>query len=156
MKFGHRSLLVPAPAVNSCILIVLARAAADFAASASRCRRCYHVFCALCTTAFEPVLVLYFLAFATAFRSWPQPQWALLLYAASATFSGTGIPPSAQLSTLLLALSPMPRCLDALRILFGCCSMALVPSTICHAARYGLLSGGLLLTGPLLACPWRL
>ena len=81
------------------------------------------------------------LAFATAFRSWPQPQWALLLYAASTTFSGTGIPPSAQLSTLLLALSPMPRCLDALRILFGCCSMALVPSTTCHAACYGLLSG---------------
>ena len=65
------------------------------------------------------------LAFATAFRSWPQPQWALLLYAASTTFSGTGIPPSAQLSTLLLALSPLPRCLDALRILFSCCSMAL-------------------------------
>mgnify|MGYP000859383483 CR=1 FL=1 len=63
MKFGHRALLVPAPAVNSCILIVLARAAADFAASASRCRRCYRAFCALCTPAFEPVLVLYFWPF---------------------------------------------------------------------------------------------
>ena len=62
MKFGHRALLVPAPAVNSYILIALARAAADFAASASRCRRCYRAFCALCTPAFEPVLVLYFLA----------------------------------------------------------------------------------------------
>ena len=65
------------------------------------------------------------MAFATAFRSWPQPQWALLLYAASATFSGTGIPSSAQLSTLWRALLPLPRCLDALRILFSCCSMAL-------------------------------
>ena len=62
-------------------------------------------------------------------------------HAASTTFSGTGIPPWAQISTLLLALSPMPRCLEALRILFGCCSMALVPSTTCHAACYGLLSG---------------
>jgi len=60
MKFGHRALLVPAPAVNSYILIALARAAVDFAASASRCLRCFRVFCALCTPAFEPVLVSYF------------------------------------------------------------------------------------------------
>jgi hypothetical protein len=53
MKFGHRALLVPAPAVNSYILIALARAAVDFAASASRCLRCFRVFCALCTPAFD-------------------------------------------------------------------------------------------------------
>ena len=89
MKFGLGAFLVPAPAVNSWILIALARAAAALADSASRCRRCYHVFCALCTPAFEPVLVLYFLAFATAFRSWPQPKWALLLYAAYTAFGPT-------------------------------------------------------------------
>jgi len=53
MKFGHRALLVPAPAVNSYILFALARAAVDFAASASQCRRCFRVFCALCKPAFD-------------------------------------------------------------------------------------------------------
>ena len=146
---------VPAPVVNSWILIALARAAAAFADSASRCRRCYRVFCALCTTAFEPVLVLYFWPFLwywfgdPAFgppaidcepchEVWPVRVlyfWLLPRrfahgpspsgHAASTTFSGTGIPPSAQLSTLRRALLPLPRCLDALRILFSCCSMAL-------------------------------
>ena len=152
MQFGHRAFLVPAPAVNSWFLIALARPAAALADSASRCRRCYHVFCALCITAFESVLVLYFWLLPRRFAHGPSPSG----HAASTTFSGTGIPPWAQLSTLLLALSPMPRCLEALRILFGCCSMALVPSTTCHAACYGLLSGCLFLAVPLLACLLRL
>ena len=176
MKFGHRAFLVPAPAVNSWFLIALARPAAALADSASRCRRCYHVFCALCTTAFDQVLVLYFWLLPRRFAMPPRLQGALLPYAASflwywfgdpafgppaidcepchevwpvrvlyfwllprrfahgpspsghaasTTFSGTGIPPSAQLSTLRRALLPLPRCLDALRILFSCCSMAL-------------------------------
>jgi len=132
--------------------------------------------CALCTTAFDQVLVLYFWLLPRRFAMPPRLQGALLPYAASflwywfgdpafgppaidcepchevwpvrvlyfwllprrfahgpspsghaasTTFSGTGIPPSAQLSTLRRALLPLPRCLDALRILFSCCSMAL-------------------------------
>jgi hypothetical protein len=83
-----------------------------FGPPAIDCEPCHEVW---------PVRVLYFWLLPRRFAHGPSPSG----HAASTTFSGTGIPPSAQLSTLRRALLPLPRCLDALRILFSCCSMAL-------------------------------
>jgi hypothetical protein len=91
MKFGHRALLVPAPAVNSYIFIALARAAVDFAASASQCRRCFRVFCALCKPAFDRCWCYIFWLLSRRFAMPPRLPRALLPYAAFAPSSGIGL-----------------------------------------------------------------